>query len=89
MLNGQALDYETLPNEMEYMLPILLKGWPEDYVEQRVQQVSRLSPFTLRELARRWLDPDDMVILVVGDAKTLAPELAALGWPVQRLSATP
>ncbi len=45
--------------------------------------------FTLRELARRWLDPDDMVILVVGDAKTLAPELAALGWPVQRLSATP
>lgn len=89
VLNGQALDYETLPQEMEYMLPILLKGWPEDYVEQRVQQVSRLSPFTLRELARRWLDPDDMVILVVGDAKTLAPELAALGWPVQRLSATP
>jgi zinc protease len=40
-------------------------------------------------LARRWLDPDDMVILVVGDAKVLAPELAPLGWPVQRLSFAP
>ncbi|MFQ2383184.1 M16 family metallopeptidase [Aeromonas dhakensis] len=89
VLNGQALDYETLPQEVAYMQPILLKGWPQDYVEQQVQQVSRLSPFTLRELARRWLDPDDMVILVVGDAKTLAPELAGLGWPVQRLSVTP
>ncbi|ATL99727.1 peptidase M16 [Aeromonas sp. CA23] len=89
VLNRQALDYETLPQEVEYMLPILLAQWPQDYVEQRVRTVSQLSTFTLRDLARRWLDPDDMVILVVGDAKVLAPELAALGWPVQRISFAP
>ncbi|POG24928.1 peptidase M16 [Aeromonas bestiarum] len=89
VLNRQALDYETLPQEVEYMLPILLAQWPQDYVEQRVRTVSQLSTFTLRGLARRWLDPDDMVILVVGDAKVLAPELAALGWPVQRISFAP
>ncbi|PTT45606.1 hypothetical protein, partial [Aeromonas sp. HMWF014] len=89
VLNRQALDYETLPQEGEYMLPILLAQWPQDYVEQRVRTVSQLSTLTLRDLARRWLDPDDMVILVVGDAKVLAPALATLGWPVQRLSAAP
>ena len=89
VLNRQALDYETLPQEVEYMLPILLAQWPQDYVEQRVRTVSQLSTLTLRDLARRWLDPDDMVILVVGDAKVLAPALATLGWPVQRLSAAP
>ncbi|MGY3961684.1 M16 family metallopeptidase [Aeromonas popoffii] len=89
VLNRQALDYETLPQEVEYMLPILLAQWPQDYVEQRVRTVSQLSTLTLRDLARRWLDPDDMVILVVGDAKVLAPALATLGWPVQQLSAAP
>ncbi|OSM50008.1 hypothetical protein WH06_24655, partial [Aeromonas salmonicida subsp. salmonicida] len=69
-----------------YMLPILLDQWPQNYVEQRVQAVSQLSALTLRDLARRWLDPDDMVIVVVGDAKILAPELATLGWPVKRVA---
>jgi zinc protease len=68
------------------MLPILLDKWPQNYVEQRVQAVSQLSALTLRDLARRWLDPDDRVIVVVGDAKRLAPELATLGWPVQRVA---
>ncbi|WP_309266660.1 M16 family metallopeptidase [Aeromonas salmonicida] len=86
VLNRQALDYETLPQEVDYMLPILLDKWPQNYVEQRVQAVSQLSALTLRDLARRWLDPDDMVIVVVGDAKILAPELATLGWPVQRVA---
>lgn len=86
VLNRQALDYETLPQEVDYMLPILLDKWPQNYVEQRVQAVSQLSALTLRDLARRWLDPDDMVIVVVGDAKILAPELATLGWPVKRVA---
>jgi len=40
----------------------------------------------LQEVARRYVKPDDLAIVVVGDAKALEPALARFG-PVKRISA--
>jgi predicted Zn-dependent peptidase len=40
----------------------------------------------LEEVARRYVKPDDLAIVVVGDAKALEPALARFG-TVKRLSA--
>jgi len=54
-------------------------GFPDDYPERDAAELRELDVERLRELARRFIDPDHMVVLVVGDAKEIAEPLAALG----------
>jgi zinc protease len=55
-------------------------GWPDDYTERRLRE---LSAFTLDEMkaqAGKHIHPEAMVILVVGDKKKVAAELAQAGY---------
>jgi len=54
-------------------------GFPADYVLQREQIVRDMTIERVRELADRYLDPADMIWLVVGDARTQLHGLRALG----------
>ena len=63
-------------------------GLPDDY---RKQQSAILQAFTSEQsqkLARRWMKADDMIILVVGDAERIRPELEQLGLPIVELNAS-
>ena len=48
------------------------------------QLVQTISARQLQHQAARWLDPDKMVIVVVGDAKRLEKSLAELHLPIYR-----
>ena len=53
-------------------------GFPADYVLQREEIVRGMTLPRVRELADRYLDPDEMIWLVVGDARTQLDRLRAL-----------
>ena len=57
-----------------------------DFVRERNQIVSSISKEQINALASKHLNTKDMTILVVGDAKSLTPELEKLGYPVQKIS---
>jgi zinc protease len=40
---------------------------------------------TLNELAAKWFVPEDYQIIVVGDAKSLRPQLEKLSIPIEEL----
>ncbi len=42
----------------------------------------------MNELAHKWFNPKDYQIIVVGDAKSLEPQLKTLGLPVHFLTLT-
>ena len=54
-------------------------GFDSDYVLQREAIVRDMTLERIRELADAYLDPQQMVWLVVGDAATQQPRLSALG----------
>ena len=61
-------------------------GRPEDYDATLPGRWRALDAGALDAAARAWLRPEGLVFVVVGDAKAVAPQLAKLGMPVERMA---
>jgi predicted Zn-dependent peptidase len=60
-----------------------LHGLPADYLSTYVGHVYAVTPADVRGIAQRDLDPDRMAIVVAGDKKTVADQIAPYGPVVQ------
>ena len=79
LIRSNARAFETLRAKISMLEKIRTLGFPIDYVVARERVVKTMTIERVRELARRYVDPARMVILVVGDARTQLPRLSAAG----------
>jgi zinc protease len=79
LLRANARAFETLGAKLGLLADMSAYGFPADYVLRREDVVRAMTVERVRALAERYLEPESMVWLVVGDARTQAPRLAALG----------
>ena len=75
--------FETSPAVLGAMQTNALFGRPDNYYETLVARYSGQTRESLDAAARSALDVDDFVWVVVGDAAQVAPQLEALGLPVE------
>ncbi|WP_337162807.1 pitrilysin family protein [Vibrio fluvialis] len=80
-----ALSYETASQKAQLLSSILTYSLDKDYLQQRNDIVKSVDKSTLDELAAKWFVPADYQIIVVGDAKSLKPQLEKLTIPVEEL----
>ena len=78
---------EPLETVRQLML-LEFQGLPSDYYQTLLEHYRNVTPERLQAVARRYLRPDDLAIVVVGDAKALEPGLAPFG-PVKRIPFEP
>lgn len=79
LLRANAGAFETLRAKLGVLRAVSAYGFEPDYVLQREQIVRDMTVARVREIAARWLDTDDMIWLVVGDAATQRDRLGSLG----------
>jgi zinc protease len=79
LLRANARAFETRGAKLGVLGAMSSYGFPADYVLRREQVVRDMSVERIGELADRYLDPERMVWLVVGDARTQLGRLSALG----------
>ena len=77
-----ALKYETPRAKLAFLAQILEHDLTPDFVRQRAEIVTNITKAEINALAKKHLSVDDMLMVVVGDAKTLRPQLKALGYKV-------
>ncbi len=77
-----ALKYETPDAKLSFLAQILEYNLSPDFVATRSQILADISRKEINQLAKKHLDVKQMIIVVVGDAKALKPELEALGYEV-------
>ena len=82
-----ALSYETLGQKAGFLLNLALMGETPDAVLRQQAKVAGVSRELLAKESSRWLRPEEMKIVVVGDAKRLEPALKALKLPITRVDA--
>ncbi|REJ76039.1 MAG: insulinase family protein [Acidobacteria bacterium] len=80
LIKSNARAFETAGAKLNMLENISDYGWPRDYVKQREVIVRGMTIPKIKELASKYLDPDKMIWLVVGDAKTQLPRLKELGF---------
>ena len=77
-----ALAYETLGDKAGFLLQLAMMKLSPDYLVKQQEIVAKVSQEKLTELAKQWLDPKDMVIVVVGDKAKLEKSLQSLHLPI-------
>lgn len=79
MLKSQARAFETLDAKLAVLQNMSAYGWPSDYAREREAIVRAMTVSDIQALAREYIDPNRMIYLVVGDARTQLQGLSALG----------
>lgn len=80
LIKSQTRAFETAWAKLGLLENISAYSWPYDYVKQREAIVNKSTVPEIQALAKKYLDPDKMVWLVVGDAKTQLPRLQQLNF---------
>jgi zinc protease len=79
LLRNNAMAYETLGDKLGLLASMSDYGFPADFALHRAEEVEGMTVARIQELAARYLDPEAMVWLVVGDAATQMGRLEGLG----------
>ena len=77
-----ALKYETPRAKLGFLAQILEHNLTPGFVDERSEIVAPITKDEINALATKHLNIYEMLMGVVGDAKTLRPQLEALGYEV-------
>jgi zinc protease len=80
LIKGNARAFETAFAKLNLVENISSYGWPDNYVSEREAIVQAMTVDDIQGLAGKYLDPNKMIWLVVGDAATQLPRMEALGY---------
>lgn len=80
LIKSNARTFETGGSKLNMLQNISRFGWDDDYVKDREAIVQGMTTEKIKELSDKYLDPDKMFWLVVGDAKTQMKRLEKLGY---------
>lgn len=80
LVKSNARAFETAGAKLGLLDNISRYGWKPDYIKEREQIVKGMTIDRIRDISAKYLDPNRMIWLVVGDAKTQLPRLKELGF---------
>jgi zinc protease len=79
IIGGWALQLESPQSILGDVVTRKLYGLSDDYWDTYPQKVAAVTPEEAQRVARKYLDPEKMQIVVVGDAKVIADSLKEFG----------
>jgi zinc protease len=82
-----ARNYETNSQKASFLSRILEYDLKPTYVDEQGKIRNSISKSDIDALAKKYLDLNKMVIVVVGDKKSILPGLQKLGYPIVELDA--
>jgi predicted Zn-dependent peptidase len=75
---GLPEDFETTSSIAGQMLPLITYGIPLDFYNTAVQNIGAVTQADVQRVARQYVDPDKLTLVIVGDRKSIEPGLRAL-----------
>ncbi len=79
LLKSDAGKFETLMQLAQMLTPVVLYDLPFDYVSRREAIVQQMTTSELKTLAQKYIRPERMVYVIVGDRATQFEKLKGLG----------
>jgi len=76
LIGGFVRQFGTQAGVIGELSFVDIQGLRDDYLASKVRRILAVTPETVRRIARTYLDPDRMTIVVVGDKRTVDSQLA-------------
>lgn len=80
LIKGNARAFETAGAKLGMLEKIGKYDWPADYIKQREAILNEMTVEKIKKLASRYVNPNTMYWVVVGDAATQLQRMEALGF---------
>lgn len=80
LIKSNARAFETAGAKLNMLENISEYGWSPNYMKEREQVVKDMTVERIQALAKQYADPNKMIWLVVGDAKTQLKPMENLGF---------
>lgn len=80
LIKSNARAFETAGAKLNMLSNISNYGWKPDYVKDREKGVKNMTKARISELANKYVNPNKMIWLVVGDAATQLERMKELGY---------
>jgi zinc protease len=81
----EALLYETGFQKAGFIGRMLTYDLPNDYTKQQNQILSQITKKEIDQVAAKWIKPDNMSILLVGDKNSILPGLQKMNYEIVEL----
>ena len=78
-LNTLPMPFETMSGVVSEWMGIQFLGQGRSAIDDLPARIAAVSPSEIKEVARRWLNPDQAAIVLVGPAESLRSQLEGLG----------
>ena len=82
---SEALKYETSLQKAQFISRILEYNLPANYMEQQAKILQKLTREQLLAIAKRYMNPEKMNILLVGDKQRILDGVKKLGYEIVEL----
>ncbi|GGA99325.1 M16 family metallopeptidase [Agarivorans gilvus] len=82
----EALAYATPAQKASFLMQMLQFDLAPEFVAEQNQIIATISQSELAQLAAKYLSPEQMIIVVVGDKQSLLPQLQRLALPLQEIA---
>ena len=79
LTKGHARHFETSEQIARAVTELALYDLPDDYFAEFVARIEAVSASDVTRVAAQYLDPEGLIVLVVGDLDAIAGELSGLG----------
>lgn len=76
---GLPASFETTSDIAFRLSPVVMYGLPLDYYNSYVQRIEQVTQADVQRVARRYIDPSKLAIVIVGDRASVEPAVKALG----------
>jgi len=80
LLKSNAREFETMSAKLDMLKNISAYGWPYDYAKQRQNIVKNMTVDKIRALSTKYIKPEKMYYVIVGDAETQMKKLQQIGF---------
>ena len=75
---GLPENFETTGGIAGELLPLITYGIPLDFYDSAAQNIGAVTQADVQRVARQYVDPDHLTLVIVGDRASIEPKLRAL-----------
>jgi len=87
VMNSFIFNYDTPQKILNEQVTLAFYGYPPDYLEKFRAGIERVTAADVTRVAQKYIQPDKLAVVVVGNKADIQPPLSALG-PVTNLDIT-
>jgi zinc protease len=79
LVNSFVFRFESKDRLASEYMSLKLDGYPDNYFDVYIENIKRITKKDVQDVAKKYMDPNKMIILVVGDEKKFDKPLSSLG----------